>query len=461
MDSLLDPALRFDLPVWIVFPYLFVIGAIVGSFLNVCVYRIPTQERLADQLRMLWNRPSNCPRCRTNIRWYDNIPIFGWLKLRGRCRTCRMWISPRYPLVEFFNGCLWVLVVWLEVPFGFSARLSDSCVFADIGPQTAPGLGIWTPEWFVLARCAFHLVLFEALLVASLIDWDLRIIPDGSTVPAMILAVLAQTLGARLHLVPVWFQSANMQQSFALVTPEWFHPLLAGPAVPAWIGEHPHLHGLAVSLAGFVIGGGSVWVVRILGQLVLRQEAMGFGDVILMAMIGAFLGWQPVLIAFFIAPACAMVMLAGQILIGLVACCFGRQVPVDRMIPYGPYLSLGAVLTVLAWQPLFARTRHLFEMGALLLPVGLVMGIVFAVSLLIVHYGKRWLGFSSEPPAAGIWRSADQLWFFQGERVDRHTGRWRTRDWEGNASGQGMSHVERWRYGTGSGRPWNRSSRRL
>ena len=103
-------AVRIDLPLWIILPYLFIIGAMIGSFLNVCIYRIPTQERFFDQLRQLWNRPSHCRRCGENIRWYDNVPIFGWLKLRGRCRKCRMRISPRYPLIEFLNGCLWVLL---------------------------------------------------------------------------------------------------------------------------------------------------------------------------------------------------------------------------------------------------------------------------------------------------------------------------------------------------------------
>ncbi|SFJ07635.1 prepilin peptidase [Planctomicrobium piriforme] len=446
--------LRLDFPAWFALPYLFIIGAMIGSFLNVCIYRIPTQDRFLDQLKSLSNRPSHCPRCGTNIRWFDNVPIFGWLKLRGRCRQCRMRISPRYPLIEFFNGCLWVLVFCMEVPLGMYTHLSDSCVYSDIGPQAFPGLGPLSPEWFVIIRFAFHLVLIEALLVASFIDFDLRIIPDGSTLPAMLFAIVCGLVIARVHLVPVWFQSPNMEQSFAIVTPDWVHPLLRGGAVPGWINLHPHLHGLAVSLAGLVVGGGLVWAVRLLGHFVLRREAMGFGDVILMGMIGAFLGWQATVIAFFIAAMCAILVVAVGFAWHGVQWLRGRPRTIDWMIPYGPYLSLGAVITILFWQPLFARTRHVFEMGVLLLPITLVMGIVFVVSLVLVQLAKRLLGISTDPPSPILWRPADQTWFFKGEHVDRHTCQWKTRDWDGCASGQGTIHAERWKQGNGGTQNW-------
>ncbi|HWL10508.1 MAG TPA: prepilin peptidase [Planctomicrobium sp.] len=439
-------ALRLDFPAWIILPYLFVMGAMVGSFLNVCIYRIPTQERFFNQLHQLWNRPSHCRRCGTNIRWYDNIPIFGWLKLRGRCRECRMGISPRYPLIEFFNGCLWVLLFWMEVPLGMSSSLSESCVYSDIGPQVYPGLGWLSPEWFVVVRFVFHLVLVEALLVASMIDFDLRIIPDASTLPAMVFAVIVSATIARVHLVPVWFQSPNMYDSFSLITPDWIHPFLKGGTVPDWVSQMPHLHGLLASLAGLIAGGGIVWIVRLIGFWVLRQEAMGFGDVILMAMIGAFLGWQPTIMAFFIAPAGAIAVVVGMILWNGIQRLLGNSRPLDKMIPYGPYLSLGTLITILFWQPLFERTRHMFEMGVLLIPFSLIMLTTFLFALLIVQLGKRALGIRSpEPESPGGWRPADQTWFFKGENVNRHTGRWKSSDWEGNSAGQGTTHIERWR----------------
>lgn len=436
-------SVQLDLPGWIILSYLFVIGAIVGSFLNVVIYRIPPHERLRDQLRSLWDRPSQCPRCRKNIPWRENIPIFGWMLLRGRCSTCKMAISPRYPLIEFLNACLWVLVFWLEVPIGFHRSLSESCLFTSHGPEHYPGLGSLSPEAFVLIRYLYHMVLIEALLVASMIDFDLRIIPDGSTVPAMIAAVFVSTIVGRVHLLPVWFQGERLRQSFGLITPDWVDPWLGGSAVPDWITAHPHLHGLAVSVVGLLVGGGMVWIVRLIGSRMLKQEAMGFGDVVLMAMIGAFLGWQATFVAFFIAPVCALAAYAVTM--------FFRP---DRTIPYGPYLSLGAVITLLQWKDIFARVHQIFELGVLLFPIGAMMVVLFAVSLGLVQSVKWVLGFRPpEPLAESYWRSADQTFFFKGETVDRHTCRWRTRDWEGCAAAHGTVHEERWRRGSTSARP--------
>ena len=106
--------------------WLFVLGAVLGSFLNVCVYRIPQHERLIDQLRGLVSPGSHCPRCKAPIRKTDNIPIIGWLRLKGRCRNCRGRISFRYPLIELLNGLLFVVVYWLELPHEFSTRAWES-----------------------------------------------------------------------------------------------------------------------------------------------------------------------------------------------------------------------------------------------------------------------------------------------------------------------------------------------
>lgn len=423
-----------DLPFWIMAAFLFVIGSVIGSFLNVCVYRIPQHDRLWGQLQSLWSKPSNCPRCHTHIMWYDNIPVLGWIKLRGRCRTCRTWISPRYPLIEFLNGLLFVLLFWFEVPLGRGVSLSESCLYSEIGPQVYPGLGSFSTETFIWLRFGFHLILIEALLVASLIDLDLRIIPEATTTPANIFAVVALAAIPILHIVPVWSQQPGLLRTFAIVTPEWFHPLLDGPPVPAWITAHPYLHGLAVSLAGVIAGGGIVWLVRWAGFLFLREEAMGDGDVYLMAMVGAFLGWQPTLIAFFIAPVCALIVV-------LLSIPFVR----NRSIPYGPYLSIASVITILYWQPIWARMSHFFDLGVLLVPLAIFMGFIFAMSLAFVYLFKRAFGLLPVPQSQGEWRPAHQNLFFAGEKVSRHTARWQTTDWEGSAAGRGTVHEERWR----------------
>lgn len=438
-----------DLPVWIVGLYIFIIGTIIGSFLNVCVYRIPQYNGLWPQLGSLSSKPSNCPRCHTNIKWYDNIPVFGWFKLRGRCRSCGMWISPRYPFVEFLNGSLLLLLFWFEVPMGMGVSLEESSVYSAIGPQVYPGLGSISPEAFVWLRFLFHAILIEALLVATLIDFDLRIIPEATTTPATFLGVIALLCLPILHLVPVWNQLPNLAHSFSIITPEWFHPLLQGSAVPAWVSAHPYLHGLSVSLVGMTVGGGIVWLVRQAGFIFLREEAMGDGDIYLMMMVGAFLGWQPTVIAFFIAPLCA-----------LIAVVLTLPFIKDRAIPYGPYLSLGTLLTLLFWQPLWSRIGRIFELGALLIPIALFMCVSFGITLAAVYLFKRAFGLLPQPQPLGEWRAAHQNLFIAGEKVNRHTCEWSTNDWEGEASGRGSVHEERWRGGNFSGssfgpqRPW-------
>jgi leader peptidase (prepilin peptidase)/N-methyltransferase len=432
-----------SLPPWLITIFVFALGAVVGSFLNVCIYRIPQKEGLLESLRGLYDPPSTCPRCRTRIRWHDNIPIFGWLFLRGRCRTCKMRISVRYPAIELLNALLWVLVYRLEIPltdYGFS-ELTWSCLYAPTGPQTIPGLdgGLYpiSPTVFVHLRFLFHMVLIEALLVASFIDFDLRIIPDGSTVPAMIFGFLAAVGIGRMNLVPVYSQNPHLLSDFAIFAPQWLHPLLKSTtAVPAWCSRFPHLHGLAVAVAGFLVGGGIVWLVRILGQWVLRRESMGFGDVILMAMVGTFLGWQPVVAAFFIAPVCALVT--------VICTAFARR---DQYIPYGPYLSLGTLVTILTWRWIWGAFQRMFELGPLLVPLVLFM-VVFMSLLLVAMQGLKWLfGFEVYPeePVA-VWTAADQNHYQAGENVDRTAGRWRTsREWPGTAAARGTLHVDRWR----------------
>jgi leader peptidase (prepilin peptidase)/N-methyltransferase len=355
------------------------------------------------------------------IRWYDNVPIFGWMMLGGRCRNCRGRISPRYPLIELLNAILFVVLYWYEIGFATTAPLSSGSLFSTIGPQNIPGLGPLSPTAFVLLRYIYHLVLIDALLVASFIDIDLRIIPDGATLPAMAVGLLGGLIG-RVHIVPVWFQQ----------------PLLFGfgpLSVPEWITAHPHLHGLAVSVAGLLVGGGMVWTVRILGQWTLKQEAMGFGDVILMAMIGSFLGWQPTVIVFFLAPACALVVVLLRLIV--------RR---ERMIPYGPYLSLAALFTLLFWPALWPQAERILGMGPGLLLLTAGGTVMLGISLVIAHSVKRLLGFPDEPEVPLIWTAADQHHHFAGERVDPHQGNWRPDNaWPGTLTGRGLQHTEHWR----------------
>jgi leader peptidase (prepilin peptidase) / N-methyltransferase len=410
---------------WVLYPFLFVFGSIVGSFLNVCAYRIPQKEKLWESLQLLWARPSHCRRCQTNIPWHDNIPIFGWLFLKGRCRSCRAWISPRYPTVELVTALLFVLVFWCEIGWGTAIPLKESTIYSPIGPQHAPGLHGVPISTFVMLRYAYHMVLICALIVASLIDFDLRIIPDGSTLPAMAVGFAASLVGC-VHIVPVWFENVSL---FADTS-------MAMPHIPEWIKAHPHLHGLAVSVAGFAVGWAMIWTVRLLGNWALKQEAMGFGDVILMGTIGSFLGWQPTIIVFFVAPVIALTVVVLRLV-------FKRE----RAIPYGPYLSGAAVVTLVAWPKLWPMIDRVVGSGVLIVPIVLISIASLAVSLMLARMIRLSLGFGDlAPEQVNEWSAADQHELQAGERNDIYQGLWRPGNaWPGIQSGRGMIHVERWK----------------
>ena len=268
------------------------LGACVGSFLNVVVHRLP-QEDAAK--RSLGGR-SRCPRCGAPIRWFDNVPVLGWLVLRGRARCCGGAISPRYPLVELTTAALFfALAVW--PPFGpFVATAPDGFVFDGA------------------AAMAFALhAAFVALLVAlTFIDFDTQLLPDALTKPGIALGVAAG----------LWPGLAGQLSSDADV-----------PVA---------LRSLLASVAGVVAGGGTTWLVRAVGTSVFKKEAMGFGDVTLMAMIGAFLGWRGALLSLFLG--CVF----GAIVGGALALRSG----LGARIPFGPYLALGAVVALFAQDPI-------------------------------------------------------------------------------------------------------------
>ncbi len=351
------------------------LGAVVGSFLNVCVYRLPFQKSL------LWPG-SHCPNCLRPIRAYDNVPIFSWWLLGGRCRDCGQKFSPRYMAVEAFTAALFAFVLYLEAPAGAAA----------------------------LARYAYHVVLLALLVVATLIDLDLQIIPDSVTVPGMLIGLVGGTFGPGVQLLAVTAPAPEPPASAAyavLVVIGWVlwiaavvaqHPRVYGPtgsaqvmllacsavylalqtAVlvarpmpwpgwPAWLAAHPHGAGFATSLIGFLVGAGLVWIVRVLGSAALGKEAMGFGDVTLMAMIGSFLGWQATVLVFFLAPFFGLI-------VGLIQW-IGRG---EHVLPYGPYLSLAALAVLLLWNVLWPMFQQHFALLALI-PIPIVAALLLPI----------------------------------------------------------------------------------
>ncbi len=246
----------------------FIFGSIVGSFLNVCIYRLPREESIVFP-------GSHCPHCQKAISWFDNIPFLSYILLKGRCRYCRQPISFRYFIVELLTALLFFT---LFLKFGFT--------------------------WGLL----IYLVFISALIIATFTDFDHLIIPDVISYPALLLGLILSTA------------YPSMQRTLS----QWSQ-ISTGP------GE-----GFLASLTGAVSGGLFLYLIGAIGKKIFKKEAMGGGDVKLLAMIGAFLGWQLVTLTIFISA------LSGSI-VGLII----KFKKGESYIPYGPYLALGAVISLL------------------------------------------------------------------------------------------------------------------
>lgn len=224
--------------------FFFLLGTLWGSFFNVCVYRLPCGQSLVKP-------DSHCYHCGTPIRWFDNIPVFSYLILKGRCRHCQIPFSARYALIELLTGLLFLAVFWR---YGF--------------------------HWHMLA----FLVFTSLLLVGSVTDIDNWIILDKNTLGgALVGLVLALIIG----LLPA-DGSAGSSDYWVVAASG---PLSGG----TWYG--PVVNALVGALSGALL----LWVIGLIGTVVFRKPAMGFGDVKLMLLIGAFLGWQLCLLSIFVA----------------------------------------------------------------------------------------------------------------------------------------------------------------
>ncbi len=235
-------------------------GLVVGSFLNVCIYRLPRGQSVVTPR-------SRCPACGAPIRALDNVPVLGYLFLGGRCRGCRTRIPLRYPAVEGLTAAL------------FGAALATFGLTPRGGLATAFLCG---------------------LVVVTFVDLEHQIIPHAVTLPGIPLGLLGTLAGG-------------------------------GPTLPE-------------ALIGCLAGAGFVYLIALYCEVILDKEAMGMGDVNLVAMMGAFLGWRPLLVAFLIATVTGSFVSLG--LIGL-----GRRSRREP-IPFGPFLALGGIVALFAGDAL-------------------------------------------------------------------------------------------------------------
>lgn len=234
-----------------------VAGLVIGSFLNVVIYRVPRKIGLVTG-------GSHCPHCSQPLRWFHNVPLVSYLVLRGKCATCSQRIPLRYPLVELLNAGFYLYCYW---QIGISVQ---SIALA---------------------------VLSSALLVILFIDLDFQIIPDSITLPGMVVG-LAVSFG-------------------------------------------PDGLGIVNSLIGLVVGGGVLYAIAMLGDWLFKKESMGGGDIKMAAMLGSFLGWQKILLVFISSAVIGVI-------VTLVLMLFSARLRRERLVPFGPFLSLAAGLAVVA-----------------------------------------------------------------------------------------------------------------
>jgi len=249
----------------------FIFGSVVGSFLNVCIHRMPLGESV------VWPH-SHCPKCQKKIPTYDNIPFLSYIILKGRCRFCHEKISLRYPLVELLTALMFLVV------FNRYGLSYDFFIF---------------------------IVFICGLIIATFVDIQHRIIPDEISVGGIIFGFILTAIKG-FNLRPVSYDTRPMFDS----------------------------------LLGIIVGGGIIYLTGKLFDLVYfkilkrppiqgETESMGGGDVKLLAMIGAFLGWQKVIFVFFLAP-----------FFGAVVGMINLLAKKDHTIPYGPFLSFAAIFSI-------------------------------------------------------------------------------------------------------------------
>jgi leader peptidase (prepilin peptidase) / N-methyltransferase len=248
--------------------YAGVLGAMVGSFLNVCILRWGAEPK-----ESVVRPPSRCPKCGRGLRWFENVPVVAWLALRGRCRGCRAPISVQYPLIELATALLWGYLAWRQ---GFGLEALRGAMFGTI------------------------------LLGIAMTDARAYIIPDEFSLGGLALGIL-----------------------FALA---------AGRQA------------LGTAVLGAAVGFGLLWLVAVAGQWYFKQEAMGGGDVKMMAMVGAFVGWQGTLLTVFLGALIGSLIFVPLSLAGS-----------KKLVPFGIFLAIGAAATyllgpsILAWYGGYLR----------------------------------------------------------------------------------------------------------
>jgi leader peptidase (prepilin peptidase)/N-methyltransferase len=270
-----------DLPLPLACAIMGVFGALIGSFLNVVIHRLPREQSIVFP-------KSTCPSCLAPIRAYDNLPILSFLILRGRCRKCGARISARYPAVEALTALLFATVTW-----------HDGLSFA---------LG-------------FDLAFTAAMVALVFIDAEHMILPNAITYPGILFALITRVVVPYLAGPGHFDDLPQLQSMFPTIHPLWLISLIG-------------------AVIGALAGGGSLWLMGFLWEKLRGVEAMGLGDVKMMLMVGAFLGWRLTILTILIAA------FAGS-LTGIAMMVQSGRKNLQMMLPFGIFLGIGSIVSLL------------------------------------------------------------------------------------------------------------------
>lgn len=274
------------LPFWVTAVFVGAFGAIIGSFLNVVIHRLPREESIVFP-------NSRCPSCETPISAFDNIPLISFAFLRGRCRKCSTPISWRYPAVELLVALLYVAVFLLDV------YLRGGMTFTIL----------------------FDLVFVSALVALIFIDAEHMLLPNAITYPGIVFAVVARL--ALPYLVGPY--------AFDDLPSLWYGPFSTWPL---WATS------VLGGVLGALVGGGSLWLIGWLWERFRGVEAMGLGDVKMMFMVGAYLGWRLTILTIFLG------VLSGSI-IGVGMMMRRGERDMQMQLPFGIFLGIGSIVALL------------------------------------------------------------------------------------------------------------------
>ncbi len=265
------------------FNYIFagVLGAIIGSFLNVVIHRLPLEDSIVFP-------NSRCPSCGAVIAFYDNVPVLSYLLLRGRCRSCETRISARYPAVELMTALLFVAVTWRV------------------------GLTLVLP---------FDLIFVSALIALVFIDAEHMILPNAITYPGIVFALVARLTIPYLLGSPHFDDLPGLMQGMLSDMPIWAASLIG-------------------ALIGALVGGGSLWLMGWTWERLRGVEAMGLGDVKMMFMVGAYLGWRLTILTIFFG------VLSGS-LIGVALMVQQGKKDMQMLLPFGVFLGIGSIIALM------------------------------------------------------------------------------------------------------------------